>query len=146
MKGEKIMNKKKVFVSFDYDNDKNYYYLMKAWDKNKSFEFAFSDYTAKEIDSDDPDVVKRVLSQKIGESNYTLVLIGKEARKKHKDSNKIGYNNWQSYEIAKSIERGNKLVAVKLDKTFEAPDELYNAGAAWAIFEEESITNALDKA
>ena len=39
-------NDKKVFVSFDYDNDKHYYYLLKGWDANKSFKFHFSDYTS----------------------------------------------------------------------------------------------------
>lgn len=27
---------KKVFVSFDYDHDRHYYYLLKGWDANKS--------------------------------------------------------------------------------------------------------------
>lgn len=30
--GSPAMSKKKVFVSFDYENDRAYYYLMKAWD------------------------------------------------------------------------------------------------------------------
>ena len=25
------MAKKTVFISFDYENDRNYYYLLKAW-------------------------------------------------------------------------------------------------------------------
>ncbi|CAC9487784.1 hypothetical protein, partial [uncultured Gammaproteobacteria bacterium] len=28
------MAKKKVFVSFDWDNDKNYKFLLQAWDAN----------------------------------------------------------------------------------------------------------------
>lgn len=33
------MAKKKVFVSFDYDDDKNYRNLLKAWDANPDFDF-----------------------------------------------------------------------------------------------------------
>ena len=46
------MAKKKVFVSFDYEKDKQYYFLLKAWDANSDFDFSFSDYTSKEIKSD----------------------------------------------------------------------------------------------
>ena len=33
------MAKKKVIVSFDYEHDNYYYYLLKAWDKNSDFDF-----------------------------------------------------------------------------------------------------------
>jgi hypothetical protein len=35
------MAKKKVFVSFDYDNDKRYKTLLKAWDANPNFDTSF---------------------------------------------------------------------------------------------------------
>ena len=110
-----IWQKKKVFISFDYENDKRYYYIMKAWDVNSNFEFCFSDYTSREIQSDSVDVVKRALSRKIGEVTYPLVIIGKEANKRHKNAALIGYRNWQNYEVAKSVERGNGLIGVKID-------------------------------
>ena len=56
------MAKKKVFVSFDYEKDKQYYYLLKAWDANSNFEFSFSDYTSREIQSDSIPVVKANLT------------------------------------------------------------------------------------
>ena len=39
------MVKKKVFVSFDYDHDRNYKYLLQAWDANPEFDFVFKDQT-----------------------------------------------------------------------------------------------------
>jgi cytochrome oxidase Cu insertion factor (SCO1/SenC/PrrC family) len=42
------MAKKKVFVSFDYDNDKRYKALLKAWDANPNFDFYFSDLSSDE--------------------------------------------------------------------------------------------------
>lgn len=141
------MAKKKVFISFDYEKDKHYYYLLKAWDANSNFEFIFSDYTSKEIKSDDVDVVKRALSRKIGESTYTLVIVGEDANKKHTDSVKIGYKNWQNYEVAKSVERKNKIVGIKINSLYSAPEEMLGVGASWASsFTQEKIIEALNKA
>ncbi len=136
---------KKVFVSFDYDNDRHYYYLLKGWDANKRFEFSFSDYTSKEIKSDNIIVVKQKLSQKINQADITLVIIGKHSNDLHEDSKLIGYRNWQNYEIAKSVEHGNKLVAVKIDRSYDSPEELLGQGASFAMsFTEQSITKALE--
>ncbi len=45
------MNKKKVFVSFDWDNDKEYKFLLEAWNANSGFEFSFNDYSSAEFNS-----------------------------------------------------------------------------------------------
>lgn len=141
------MAKKKVFVSFDYDDDKNYKNLLKAWDANPDFEFSFSDLSSAYIKTTDVDVVKQVLSRKINEATYTLVIVGENANKQHKDHKKIGYENWINYEIAKSKEHRNKLIGVKIDRKYESPDELLNSGAEWALsFTQLAIVNALDKA
>ena len=141
------MAKKKVFISFDYEKDKQYYYLLKAWDANSDFEFSFSDYTSKEIKSDSIPVIKANLTKKINEATYTLVIVGEEANKKHKDSAEIGYKNWQNFEIAKSKNNKNKLVGVKISSSYESPDELLNSGATWALsFKQDSIIDALSKA
>ena len=140
-------NDKKVFVSFDYDNDKHYYYLLKGWDANKSFKFHFSDYTSKEIKSDSVRVVKQKLSQKINEADLTLVIIGEHSNDSHKDKDEIGYKNWQNYEIAKSAELGKSIIAVKIDRSYNSPDEIYNVGAKWVYsFTEDDITKALENA
>lgn len=141
------MAKKKVFVSFDYDNDKHYKFLLEAWDANSNFYFYFSDLSSNEINSSSVSVVKQALSRKINEANYTVVLVGKEANKQHKDHKEIGYKNWLNYEIAKSKEHKNKLVAVKLDKANESPEQLLNSGASWAIsFTQDAIIKALNDA
>ncbi len=141
------MAKKKVFVSFDYDNDKHYKNLLKAWDANPTFDFYFSDLSSTEINSWSVSVVKQVLSTKINEANYTVVLVGKEANKQHKDHKEIGHKNWINYEVAKSKEHKNKLVAVKLDKAYDSPEQLLNSGASWAMsFTQEAIVKALNDA
>lgn len=141
------MAKKKVFVSFDYENDKTYKFLLEAWDANPDFDFYFSDLSSKEINSMSVDRVKAALTTKINKATYTLVIVGKEANKKHKDSKEIGYTNWLNFEIAKSKANKNKLVGVKIDKSYDSPEELLGAGASWAMsFTQESIINALNKA
>lgn len=141
------MAKKKVFVSFDYDKDKHYKFLLSAWDRNPMFDFYFSDLSSDEINSWRVPVVKQSLSRKINEANYTVVIVGRDANKRHKDHSEIGYKNWLNYEIAKSKEHGNKLIAVKIDREFESPEELMSAGAYWAMsFSQASIIDALEKA
>jgi len=141
------MAKKKVFVSFDYENDKHYYFRMRAWDANSDFGFSFSDYISREIKSESIPVIKENLTKKINEAAYTLVIIGAESNKKHKDSTEIGYKNWQNFEVAQSKKNHNKLVGIKIDSLYELPDELLNADASWAfLFKQDSIITAIKKA
>lgn len=141
------MAKKIVCVSFDYENDRPYKNLLEAWDANPNFQFTFADVTPSEIKSNDISRIKAVLTSKINSATYTLVIIGKEANKLHKDRKEIGYRNWINFEIARSKANKNKLVAVKLDKSYESPDEMMNAGAKWAMsFTQDSILNALNQA
>lgn len=141
------MAKKKVFVSFDYENDKHYKFLLEAWDANPNFDFYFSDLSSREIQSWDIPTIKSALTTKINQATYTLVIVGKYANSYHKDSKEIGFKNWLNFEIARSKSAGNKLVAVKLDREYTSPDELLYSGAEWAMsFSKESIINALEKA
>lgn len=141
------MAKKKVFVSFDYTNDNYYKFLLDAWDKNKNMDFVFEDFSSDEIQSDDVSRIKAGLTRRINTTTYTLVIIGKEANKKHPDSDKIGYKNWINFEVAKSKQHNNKLVGVKIDRTYESPDELIDSGASWAMsFTQNAIIKALNEA
>jgi hypothetical protein len=81
------------------DNDKRYKTLLKAWDANPNFDFYFSDLSSDEIKSSSVSVVKQVLSKKINEANYTVVLVGEEANKQHSDHKEIGCKNWLNYEV-----------------------------------------------
>lgn len=141
------MAKKKVFVSFDYDNDRYYKFLLDAWDKNKNMEFAFDDCTSDEIQSWHIPTVKAALTRRINTCAYMLVIVGAEANKYHKDSYQIGYRNWQNFEISRAKAAGLKLIAVKLERSYESPSELLGAGASWAmVFNQSSIIEALNRA
>lgn len=141
------MAKKKVFVSFDYENDKHYKFLLEAWDANPEFDFRFSDLSSQEINSWSVSRIKGALTTRINQATYTLVIVGEEANKRHGDWEEIGYENWLNFEIAKSKDNGNKLVAVKISKDYESPEELLGAGATWAMsFKQDSIIKALEDA
>lgn len=141
------MAKKKVFVSFDWDNDKHYKFLLQAWDANPEFEFEFSDHSSSEINSWNIPTVRGALTRKINTATHTLVIVGKEANKKHDDAEQIGYKNWLNFEIAKSKLSGNKLIAVKLLSTYTSPDELLGSGAKWAMsFTRDTVLDALHNA
>ncbi len=141
------MAKKKVFVSFDWDNDKRYKFILEAWNANSDFEFSFRDCSSDEINSWNISTVKAALTRKINTATHTLVIVGKEANKEHTDSDKIGYKNWLNFEIAKSKDNGNKLVAVKLSSENESPEKLLDSGVSLVIgFSEDKIIKALNDA
>ncbi|MFC3092979.1 hypothetical protein DRW07_02010 [Alteromonas sediminis] len=60
------MAKKNVFVSYGYDNDRNYKNLLKAWDANSQFNFSFHDHSADvSINSTNASAITRAISAKI---------------------------------------------------------------------------------
>ena len=132
------MAKKKIFISYDYDNDKHYKNLLVAWDKNKEFDFGFYDQSVDvSVDSDDAAAIRRVISARINASTYFLCIIGKKAHK----------SGWVDWEIKKAIELNKRLVAVKTDKSNTSPDAISGVGASWALsFTFESIKKAIEDA
>jgi len=139
--------KPKVFVSFDYDNDKHYKFLLEAWNKNPKFEFVFDDATPEEINSTNVGRIKAALTSKIKDATHALVIVGQYANSPHRNRGLIGFKNWINFEVHQSLEYGKRMAAVKLDRTFESPEELINANASWAYsFTEENIIKALEQA
>lgn len=132
------MAKKKVFISYDYDNDKHYKNLLLAWDANKEFDFSLYDQSVDvSVDSTDAAAIKRVISAKINNSTYFLCIIGKHTHK----------SDWVAWEINKAVELKKKIVAVKIEKDNKSPSEILGVGAEWALsFTFESIKNAIDGA
>jgi len=141
------MSKKKVFISFDYDNDKDYRYLLKALAKNSGSDIEFEDLTPEEIQSYDVGRIKAALTRRIRKSTHTLVIIGEHANSYHSDRKKIGTRNWQWWEIEKSDEEGNGFIAVKIKSSNSTPNSLFGKGATWAhSFKVDSIIKAINEA
>ena len=132
------MAKKKVFISYDYDNDRHYKDLLVAWDANENFDFSFEDRSADvSINSTDAAVIKRAISAKINSATYFLCIIGKETHK----------SDWVTWEIDKAVELGKKIVAVKIKPEYTPPDNILGVGASWArSFTFDAIKSAIDNA
>jgi hypothetical protein len=134
---------KKIFISFDYDNDKHYRNLLNALNQNSQFDLMFEDTSCNAINSNDVSVVKGAITFKIRQATHTLVIVGPYADERHKDYQLIGYKNWIIYEIEKSKECGNQLIAIKIDRLYTSPFELFNTNTKWAMsYNVEAITKA----
>lgn len=132
------MAKKKIFISYDYDNDKSYKNLLLAWDANKKFDFSMYDHSVDvSVNSTNAAAIKRVISTRINESTYFLCIVGSKTHK----------SGWVAWEIAKAVELKKKIVAVKISSSNTSPAALLGVGASWAMsFTYDSISNAIDKA
>jgi hypothetical protein len=132
------MAKKKIFISYDYDNDKHYKNLLLAWDENSEFDFGFSDQSADvSIQSTDAAAIKRAISAKINAATYFLCLVGSKTSK----------SSWVTWEIEKAKDLKKKLVAVKISSGNTTPSGLLNAGASWAMsFTFDAIKKAIENA
>ncbi|WP_103027206.1 TIR domain-containing protein [Salinibacter altiplanensis] len=130
--------KTSVFVSYDYDNDREYKNLIIAWDKNDEFNFEVYDESVDvSVDSNDASSIRRVISRRIKKSDVFLCLVGNSTYK----------SEWVEWEIEKADELDKEFAAVKIEKGNDTPDALYGKNAEWAYtfnFErvKESINNA----
>ena len=139
------MTSKKVFVSFDWDNDRHYKYLLEAWHANPEFDFIFSDTTPREIDSFDVGRIKAGLTSKIKLATHTLFIVGQYANARHVKSAFIGFTNWINFEAYQSRQEGNKLAVVKLDTSYSVPEELVGSNYSWiANFTEKNVIAVLN--
>ena len=64
------MARPKIFVSFDFENDRSYKYTLNMWNVNSSFEFTCNDKSPNEIQSWNIPTIKAVLSRKINEATH----------------------------------------------------------------------------
>jgi len=136
-----------VFVSFDYENDRRYKHLLEAWHANPRFQFVFEDGTPVEINSLNVGRVKAALTSKIKDATHTLVIVGQHSNERHRHSDLIGYKNWINFEIAQSISLRKRIAVIKLDRSYQNPDELSQARPSWAYsFTEENVIKALNEA
>lgn len=138
---------KRIVISFDYDHDRNYRYLLSALKTNPRNDLQFDDLTPGAIQSSSIPYVKSVLRQHIRDATHTLVIVGEYANSRHRDALEIGERNWQWWEIKESVTAGNKFVGVKIKREYESPTPLLGVSAKWALsFTVDSIINAIDGA
>jgi hypothetical protein len=138
--------RKRIFISFDYDNDRHYRYLLDALEENSKNQIDYEDVTPDEIQSNDIATIKAGLLSKIKKSTHALVIVGAKANSFDVRATQIGQRNWQWWEIAASKAEGKGLIAVKIEPGYESPEPLKNAKATWAMaFKVDSILKAINE-
>ena len=129
------MTSKRVFVSYDYDNDRHYKNLLVAWAANASFDLEFYDNSVDvSVNSADADYIKRVIRQRIQNSHCLLCIVGTATHR----------SNWVAWEIRTASDLGKTLLGVKVDRSNTTPSALLGAGTKWAMsFNFDSIRNVI---
>ena len=126
---------KKVFVSFDYDRDRQYKNLLSAWDANQGFDFEFDDKSVTvPINSSSAAVIKAGITLKLVQAECLLAIVGRYTY----------VSEWVGWEIDKAKELGLGLIGVKVDQTFTSPTQLLGSEARWArSFNQPAIVEAV---
>jgi hypothetical protein len=131
---------KRVFISYDHDDNRNYRSLLSAWDANSDFEFTFDDRSpAQKINSEDVGVVRSALTRRMKEAEYLLVIVGEYTA----DS------DWVDWEIRRAMESdvNLRLAAVKVSKRHRVPKALRGTGVAISDgFTRDGVVDALNRA
>lgn len=95
--------KKRIFISFIYDDDNRYFNLLHAWSKNKDFDLEFYSESVREaFDSQNADYIKGQITPKIQRASITLCLASQNTHS----------SRWVNWEIEESIKQSNELIAV----------------------------------
>ena len=132
----------KVYVSFDADNDMNYYRTLQMWDANRDFEFTFND--AHEINTildKSEESIKAGLMERFRNTKIFVLLIGNNTK------NLFKYVRW---EIEQAIKRGIPIIAVNINGKRDrddalCPSILRNELAVHVPFREKIIYYALNE-
>ena len=132
------MAKKSVFISFDYDNDAHYKYLLTAWDKNDLFDFSFYDGSlTTPINSTNATYIKSLIKPKITAASRFLCIVGAQTSK----------SLWIDWEIQTAKDAQKPLIGVKISKDNNSPAGLLGvSGTRWALsFTFDAIKKAIDE-
>ena len=66
------MAKPKIFVSFDFEKDRQYKYTLNMWNSNSNFEFTCDDRSPSEIQTESVSVVKNVYAYRFNSAGYKI--------------------------------------------------------------------------
>ena len=131
--------KKKIFVSFDYEDDRRYRYLLAAWNQHPNIDISFHDHTPLEINSFRINRVKAALTLKIKQADKVLVVAGKNVNKQHLSHRTIKYRNWINFEVAQAIIYKKEIIVVKLNTLSQIPAIIRTAHKQGRIFKASKI-------
>lgn len=129
----------KLFVSYRADNEgSRYKNLLVSWSENPNknfFDVKFEDTSIGiSINSTNANYIKQRIKQKIKDSNKVICIIGENTY----DS------EWVNWELATAYDLNKSIVAIKIDRNYRSPIEIYEKNVHWAYsFNYDSIKKAL---
>lgn len=128
------MAKRRVFISYQHaDQMKAKGFNLMSYNTHVEVDFV-GRHLLDPVNSNDADYVTRCIKDQLKGSSATVILIG----------NETADSDWVDKEIDWSIEKGNGLIGIKLDRDAEVPDSLTNAGAE--VLEWEQVTDEFNDA
>lgn len=132
------MARKRIFISYDHENDARYKNLLHAWNKHDDFDIQIYNGSLKiGINSENAAYVKSQIKPMITWCSYLLCIIGEDTHK----------SDWIDWEIKTAIANKKGLIGVKITKDCTSPLAILNQGATWALsFNYEAIKKAIDDA
>ncbi|MCX6843910.1 MAG: toll/interleukin-1 receptor domain-containing protein [candidate division WOR-3 bacterium] len=130
---------KRIFLSYDHENDGNLKDVLVTWSKQPGFAH-FSLYeqpVTVPVDSGAAEPLKRAIAERIGAASGFLCVVG----------TKTFGNPWVEWEIKKADELGKRMVAVRVNRDCTVPEVLSDVAATCAMsFTFEGIRKAIDEA
>ena len=114
------MTTRRVFISYEgSDRKKAKGFRLLRWNKNVDVEF-HDRHLLDPVDSKNDDYIRRCINDQLNGTSVTVVIVGENT----KDS------DWVDYEIDRSIDKGNGILAVKLPNVDDdkVPDKIEDNG------------------
>jgi hypothetical protein len=136
---QKAAGMKRVFLSYDYDNDGYYKDILITWSKQPDFaQFSVNEGPVTvPVDSEDAGPLKRAIAARIKAATAFLCIVGA----------KTCTNGWVEWEIKKADELGKRIIGVRINRDHNVSEALCNASATWALsFTFEGIKSAMEEA
>lgn len=116
---------RRMFISCAYeDQAKAKGFNLLRWNKNVDVEFV-GRHLLDPVKSTDPDYISRKINEQLSGTSVTVVLVGAETAN----------SKWVEREIEWSLEKGNGVLAIRLDDRAPLPQGIVDCGAeviAWA--------------
>ncbi|CZQ57289.1 MTH538 TIR-like domain (DUF1863) [Staphylococcus aureus] len=129
----------KLFVRYRADDEgSRYKNLLVGWSENPNkifFDVKFEDTSIGiSINSTNAYYIKRKIKEKIESSNKVICIIGENTHS----------SEWVNWELVTAHNLNKPIVAIKIDKSYKSPIEVYGKNVHWAYsFSYEAIKKAL---
>lgn len=132
------MTTRRVFISYEgSDRMKAKGFRLLRWNNNVDVDF-HDRHLLDPVDSTSDQYIRRCINDELDGTSTTVVIVGENTDQ----------SDWVDYEIERSIEKGNGLVAVKLPGVGDdkVPDRLQEAGGEVVEWEPSEFSDAIERA